>query len=231
MQNSYNSRFKDAAWLPTAQSLDVTIGGAGGIGSIVAFLMSRIGPRSITLYDNDTVNRHNLSNQLFGKEDIDKPKVEAVMNLCKNYSRYFIKAVPDLFTLQTPSTPVMFSCFDNMEAREQMFEVFKQNCNKHQEEGTPPIFIDGRLTAEQFFIYAVTPNRIEDYEKTLFPSSEAANLPCGFKGTTHNSFMIGSKMVALFTNHCFNITVGEHIRDVPFSVENEIFNMLETVTL
>jgi molybdopterin/thiamine biosynthesis adenylyltransferase len=231
MQNSFNSRFKDAAWLPVAQSLDVTIGGAGGIGSIVAFLMSRIGPQSISLYDNDTVNRHNLSNQLFSKTDMNKPKVEAIVNLCNNYSRYHIRGIEDLFTSSSPSTPVMFSCFDNMEAREQMFEVFKQNYAKHQEEGKPPIFIDGRLTAEQFYVYAVTPDRIEDYQKTLFPSTEAADLPCGFKGTTHNSFMIGSKMVALFTNHCFNLSVGENIRDVPFSLENEIFNMLETVTL
>jgi hypothetical protein len=97
--------------------------------------------------------------------------------------------------------------------------------------GVEPIFIDGRLTAEQFYIYVVTRDKVDRYKETLFPDSEAAMLPCGFKGTTHNSFMIASKMVAAYTNFCANLVTEEPMREVPFCIENDIFTMTEIITL
>lgn len=221
-------RFKDASWLPIAQSHYITVGGAGGIGSCVAYLLSRIAPKAIYLYDDDTVSNVNLSNQLFGIKHIDSPKVNAVQSICADFSDYAITTIQEKFTEKSASSEIMISCFDNMAARKTMFEVFKQNLNKNKDENLEPIFIDGRLTAEQFYIYAVTEKDIERYEKTLFPDSEAAILPCGFKGTTHNSFMIASKMIAIYTNYCHNLAY-EKDRTVPFSIENDIFTMTETL--
>jgi molybdopterin/thiamine biosynthesis adenylyltransferase len=228
---SKQHRFKDASWLPIAQSLNVTVGGAGGIGSIVAFLLSRIEPKTIYLYDDDYVNEANLSNQLFSYDSLGLLKVEVVKNICNNFSKYNITDINSKFTNLNLGTEVMISCFDNMEARKEMFEVYVNNIEHYLNLGIKPLFIDGRLTAEQFYIYTVTPDKIEEYEKNLFPSSEAAVLPCGFKGTTHNSFMIGSKIVALFTNYCYNIAVKEDLRDLPFCIENDIFTMTEIIKI
>jgi molybdopterin/thiamine biosynthesis adenylyltransferase len=224
-------RFKEAVWLPKAQSHNITVGGAGGIGSVVTLLLSRIEPASIIVYDNDAVDNLNLSNQLFSYMQIGNNKVDAVKANANRFSNYDkIIASNTLVTSETATTEIMFSCFDNMAARQTMFDLFVRDMNMYASEGIEPILIDGRLTAEQFYIYVVTRDKVDRYKETLFPDSEAAVLPCGFKGTTHNSFMIASKMIAAYTNFCANLATEEPIRDVPFCIENDIFTMTEIIT-
>ena len=224
-------RFKEAVWLPKAQSHNITVGGAGGIGSVVTFLLSRIEPASISIYDNDTVDDINLSNQLFGLPHIGKSKITAVADVVYSFSGYDrLNPNNALVTPETTTSEVMFSCFDNMAARQVMFDLFTRDMDMYASQGIEPILIDGRLTAEQFYIYVVTRDKVDRYKETLFPDSEAAVLPCGFKGTTHNSFMIASKMVAAYTNFCANLSTEEPIRDVPFCIENDIFTMTEIIT-
>lgn len=79
-----------------------------------------------------------------------------------------------------------------------------------------PIFIDGRLRAEQMQIFCVTPNRIEEYEKHLFDDSEVEDAPCTLKQTSHSAAMIGAHMTAFFTNHLTNNYSGDIDRTVPF---------------
>lgn len=52
--------------------------GCGAIGSHVAEQLVRYGLTEITLYDFDTVEAHNVANQLYTQEDIGKPKVVAL---------------------------------------------------------------------------------------------------------------------------------------------------------
>jgi molybdopterin/thiamine biosynthesis adenylyltransferase len=225
-------RFKDAVWLPKAQSHYITVGGAGGIGSVVTFLLSRIEPQLISIYDDDTVDTINLSNQLFCSRHVGLPKVSAVSSVCYDFSGYAqIILLQEKLTSTSTTSEVMFSCFDNMEARQTMFDLFVRDMDMYANKGVEPIFIDGRLTAEQFYIYVVTRDKVDRYKETLFPDSEAAMLPCGFKGTTHNSFMIASKMVAAYTNFCANLVTEEPMREVPFCIENDIFTMTEIITL
>ena len=227
-------RFKDAVWLPIVKQHYTVVGGAGGIGSCLAFLLARLEPESITIYDPDTVDTVNMSNQLFSIDDNGRSKVSAIKGIINDYSLYQVSTKQEFFTEESPQYDIYFSCFDNMKARKAMYEVFKQSVNSHAEangEIPMPLLIDGRLTAEQFQIYVVTPDRLERYEKTLFDDSEAAVLACGFKGTTHNSFMIASKMIACYTNFCANIATGGDDRVLPFMIDNDIFTMTETIEL
>ena len=48
--------------------------GCGSIGSNVAELLARYGVERITLWDFDTVEPHNIANQLFTEEDVGAPK-------------------------------------------------------------------------------------------------------------------------------------------------------------
>ena len=79
-----------------------------------------------------------------------------------------------------------------------------------------PIFIDGRLRAEQMQIFCVTPDKIEEYEKHLFDDSEVEDAPCTLKQTSHSAAMIASHMTAFFTNHLTNNNSGDIDRTVPF---------------
>jgi hypothetical protein len=229
-------RFKDAVWLPVVESHYAVVGGAGGIGSSVAFLLARLNPYGIGIYDPENVDNVNLSNQLFSSKHRGMPKVNAVSATVSDYSSKSIIAIQLKFTEDCPTYDIYFACFDNMAARKAMFENFKRAFllyTTQESNGTAaPLFIDGRLTAEQFQVYCVhNQDTIERYEKTLFPDEEAAILPCGFKGTTHNSFMIASKMIACYTNFAANIATGEPHRVLPFMIENDIYTMTETVEL
>ena len=62
MQQQYD-RFKDAPWFPERDEV-VMIGGAGGIGSWLTFLLVRAGFKP-TVYDFDVIEEHNIGGQLF----------------------------------------------------------------------------------------------------------------------------------------------------------------------
>ncbi|MDZ4064168.1 MAG: sulfur carrier protein ThiS adenylyltransferase ThiF [Coriobacteriia bacterium] len=56
----------------------VTILGCGGLGSNVAAMLLRSGVRKLTLVDIDRVEADNMNRQLFFREQIGMPKVEAL---------------------------------------------------------------------------------------------------------------------------------------------------------
>lgn len=103
--------------------------GCGAIGSHVAEQLVRYGLTNITLYDFDTVEPHNIANQLFTQEDIGKPKVVAVAD-------YLAKINPDVassirlvdkgYTGQRLSGYV-FLCVDNIDLRREIAEACKGN--------------------------------------------------------------------------------------------------------
>jgi len=207
-------RFKEAAWFPKEDET-IMIGGAGGIGSWLAIFLTRAGFKP-TIYDFDIIEEHNLGGQLFRKSDIGNYKVNALQNIIADFSGTRINAFTDRIDGDSPTHHFMFSAFDNMKARKDLFEVWKRSI-----EGCPvtPVFIDGRLEMEQLQIFCVTPDKILDYEKQLFDDSEVEDAPCTMKQTSHSAAMIATLMTAFFTNHMTNIYERDVVRDVPFYYE------------
>jgi molybdopterin/thiamine biosynthesis adenylyltransferase len=207
-------RFKDAPWFPKEQILCV-IGGAGGIGSWLAFLLARTGFYPL-VYDFDTVEVHNLGGQLFNKKHIGMPKVEAVKELVLEFSDMDIMVFDEKYDEESMTSSYMFSAFDNMEARKIMFKRWRED----NVDNPNAIFIDGRLLMEQMQIFCVTPQTANEYEMDhLFNDSEVQTENCTLKQTSHSASMIASLMIGFFTNHLTNVNKGEKIRDVPFSHE------------
>lgn len=219
-----HGRFKDAAWFPEKDE-HVLVGGAGGISSWAAFFLARAGFKPFVV-DFDTVDEINLAGQLFKKNDVGKAKVDAVKHIIKEFVGEDINVLKDYVTQNTPYCPFMFSGFDNMLARKDMFKVWKDNIHRYP---ITPIFVDGRLVAESFQIFCVTPNNIERYEEKLFDDTEIEDAPCTLRQTSHSAAMIATHMVGFFTNHIANIYLRENIREVPFFYEYFIpFNLTET---
>jgi hypothetical protein len=59
----------------------INIVGCGSVGSTVAENLVRCGVTSLVLWDFDTVEPPNVSNQIFRQQDVGKPKVEALVDL------------------------------------------------------------------------------------------------------------------------------------------------------
>lgn len=210
-------RFKDAPWFPKKDEICV-VGGAGGIGSWLCFFLTKIGYR-VNLYDFDSVEDHNLGGQLFLQSDLGKSKVLAVENIVKKFCDGQLSTFNERITLNTMTHYYMFSAFDNMEARNAMFQVWKKSWGDCPE-GITPLFIDGRLEIEQLQIFCVTPQNANKYEREhLFNDSVVEEAPCTMKQSSHTAAMIGTLMTSYFTNHIANTYAKETIREVPFYYE------------
>lgn len=225
MTEVHSSRFKDAPWFSTEET-NVIVGGAGGIGSWLSLMLSRAGFYPI-VYDFDRLEEHNLAGQLYGQKDAKAmvQKVDALKELCKEFADTDIIVMNEKYTAESMSHHYVFSAFDNMQARKDMFASWCEYVEEWKEDmdeeisAQVPIFIDGRLTAEQMQIFCVTPDKIEAYKEHLFDDGEVEDTPCTMKQTSHSAAMIASHMTAFFTNHFANNKVGEKDRNIPFMWE------------
>ena len=215
-----NFRFKGFNWFDKMRQVPITIGGVGGIGSYVSFLLSRADANSLTLFDMDRVERHNLGCQLFFTNSIHEYKTKA--------SEQFIKEVANSSTQiytggeispETSESEIdyfVFSCFDNFKARKILFNLWKNKLLKNPFSKNF-IFIDGRLDGELLQIYCVTWDNYELYESTLNENNLVTmGTHCTMQQTSHVGAMIGSYMVSFFTNHLSNLVDGIDAREVPY---------------
>lgn len=209
-------RFKDAPWFTEENSESVLIGGQGGIGSWLTFFLARAG-FNITAYDDDLVESHNLGGQMFREGDIGSYKTVAVDSIIKEFTDTNVNYFNIKIDENSPTHYFALAAFDNMKARKDLFNVWKKSFETSR---VMPLFIDGRLEAEQLQIFCVTPNTADKYEKEyLFADSEVEDTPCTFKQTSHSAAMIATHMVGFFTNHIANINLRDEVRVLPFYYE------------
>lgn len=219
-------RFKDAKWFgyPT----EIVLGGAGGIGSWVALLLSRLQYRTI-IYDFDVIESQNIGTQFYKKsqQDKDLKKASAVMNNCVEFGGSFVIAIDEKFVESSIKSHLMISAFDNMNARKLFYGEWKKYVLENRAKEKPTMFVDGRMTAESAQIFFVKSlSEMELYEKTLFEDSEVEDLPCSYKATPHTGPMIGSLITSGVVNRVYNCAIGKMIRNIPFNVEFDIASYL-----
>jgi molybdopterin/thiamine biosynthesis adenylyltransferase len=241
METIERNRFKDALWF--GKDCKMLIGGSGGIGSWLAFFLTRAG-FSTTVYDFDTVEAHNLGGQLFKVSDVGKPKVDALTDVIEEFNGYDVNITTynlrlthetDLSTItRYYHGPVFYiSAFDNMEARKILFSKFKLHQSRYD---YPAYFIDGRLLMEQMRIYCFNQKQeklMNDYETNhLFDDSEVIDASCTMKQVSHTAAMIASHMTAFITNAITNMYEfnREEVFKVPYIWDYLIPNNLITET-
>ena len=217
MNETTTSRFKGAVWF-NPDVRNVIVGGAGSLGSFTCLLLARMNFKPY-VYDFDMIEEHNLAGQFCGYSDLGKYKVSALKDRIKDFTGIYMNTSTEAYDENSYTDKFMFSCFDNMKAR----EVFFNNWVKHVENNwisfdkhNVPIFIDTRLNFENMQIFCVTPDKIEDYKKSLFSDDKIPDEVCTLKSTTHISCMAASHAVGFFTNHLANCVSGEDDREVPF---------------
>nr|DAS05394.1 MAG TPA: E1 enzyme family protein [Crassvirales sp.] len=219
------SRFSGAIWYSAIQSKTITLAGVGGIGSYVGFLLARLRPAGLYLYDPDIVEQANMSGQLYGSSDLGQPKVSSLHRMIQIYANYYNSvAYQERFTAESEATDIMICGFDNMEARRLFFDKWVEHAgNKPEEERSKCLFIDGRLAAEEFQVFAIQGNDeraiVEYSRKWLFSDAAADETICSYKQTTFMANMIASVMVNLFVNFVANECNPIIDRDVPFMTQ------------
>lgn len=225
LMKDHTSRFSGAIWYEAIQNKTVFLAGLGGIGSYVAFLLGRLSPSYIHIWDDDVVDTTNLSGQMFTSRDVGTLKTTAAGWAMAEYSNYRnVVTSSNRYTEASSYHSIMMCGFDNMDARKVYFENWMKGVNNAPSEHKERfLFIDGRLAAEEFQVFCLRgddTHNIERYRNEfLFSSEEVEATVCSYKQTTFMANMIGSVMVNLFVNHIANECDPIIPRDLPFITE------------
>lgn len=230
--NDAVSRFSGAEWFDEVHSQRIILAGLGGIGSWTAFLLARLVPANLTIYDNDRVEVSNMSGQMYGYNNIGEYKAAAMSNIIQNntsitslYSR------STMFDEDCDAGPIMICGFDNMDARKTYFEVWSRYVNNIAETFRKEcLYIDGRLSIDTLQVFCIRGDdeyNMKRYkEEFLFDSSEADGTICSLKQTSYLASMIGSIITNLFVNFTANLTEPVIPYDMPFFTEYDARNVI-----
>lgn len=190
-------RQHDILPLEVLKDTKVTVIGAGAIGSFTCMSLVKMGIGELEVYDHDTVELHNLPNQWYRMQDLERPKVDALAealaafggNVTPKHAKFVGQSVRG----------IVVSAVDSMDARVAIWRHLKK-VGKGVE-----LYVDARMGAEVGKIITVLPNvvsSVENYEKEeLYPSSEAVQAPCTAKATIYCAAGLSAFVAATIANH------------------------------
>ncbi len=163
----------------------VTIIGLGNIGSHAALTLARMGIRRFTLFDPDTIEKHNLSSQSYSQRFIGTSKVSAIREQIQDIDAMIqVQPIQSKFD-QYPDDPIITDIIvigvDSLKARR---EIAKQLI-KSKFTG---LIIDGRIGGEQLELYSS--KSPQDWQKTI-PAGKPAPDICGGQYICYVSVIIG----------------------------------------
>lgn len=169
---------------------EITVIGAGAIGSFTVLALTKMGFQNIKVYDFDSVSVENMNCQWYRFKDIGTPKVEALKDLIREFTRVEITAFNEKWENQ-PLSGIVISAVDSMEVRKKIWEHVKNNYKV-------PWIIDPRMASEYALSYVMDPNDSKDqvsYEKTLYTDAQGVQEPCTRKATIYSSTLIAGHVV------------------------------------
>jgi hypothetical protein len=179
----------------------VVLIGCGGIGSPTALALAKMGVPDLELWDADSVEPHNIPNQLYPVEALGRNKAESLAEICASFGGIKAKAHAEHFKEGCQAAGVVISGVDSMEARSQIWAAIKFN-------GKVSHYVDARMGAQVGQIFTVDPTdakQVAAYEKTLFRDDEAEEAPCTARAISYNVFALG----AFISNQVKKIVKGE----------------------
>ena len=134
---------------PEKDDARIHIIGCGSVGSTLAENLARCGVTKMTLWDFDTVEPHNICNQMFRQQDVGKPKVEALKDILTDINPDIVEDLdikPDGWKGKLLSGYI-FLCVDNIELRREIVE-------KHMDSPFVKAMFDFRTLLESAQNYA-----------------------------------------------------------------------------
>lgn len=201
----------------TYADVPIHIIGCGGIGSFLAYDLAMLGlAENLILWDNDTVEDHNIPNQNFLLEHIGMSKCVALADFINKKCGTSPKVKERFFTEDSHIlNGIVILCTDNIDSRKLVYNDIKNRENVIA-------VIDGRLGGESFAIYtAMLSNQTdkENYEATFFDASETQELPCTAKAIIY----VGAYIAALMTKQVKDILMQEkYATKIHVDIKNNI---------
>lgn len=197
---------------PEKDDARIHIVGCGSVGSTVAENLARCGVTKMTLWDFDTVENHNIVNQMFRQQDVGKSKVEALKGILSDINPDIIDQIelkPDGWKGKLMSGYI-FLCVDSIELRREIVE-------KHMNSPYVKAIFDFRTLLESAQHYAADWSDYkmkQDLLKSMQFSHEEASkeTPVSACGVTLGVATTVRLICALGVNNYINFVKGNGIR-------------------
>jgi len=205
MSSERYSRQADIVPRERIMECKVTVIGVGAIGRQVAIQLTAIGVPVLQLVDFDTVEISNLASQGYLQKNLERPKVDATSEFCREINHdLHVEVVLDRFKRTTPVGNCIFACVDKIETRKHIWDAVKDNVN---------FFVDGRMSAEVLrVITACDEKSREYYPETLFTAEQAHTGPCTAKTTIYCANIAAGFMLSQFTKYLRLLPVDPDIQ-------------------
>lgn len=165
---------------PSDLNQTLNIIGCGAVGSHAAVLAVRMGFHNIRLWDDDTVESHNIANQAFLSSQIGELKTTALADLLKQINPDVrVETINRFFSSEQDSgiTGPIIIAVDSMRARYDIYKVFKMN-------PMIPIVTEIRLGFDGGEIHIIDPlnsDKCQAWYDTLRDDSEIPDGPCNLR--------------------------------------------------
>ena len=167
-------------------ALEVTIIGAGAVGSFTCLTLAKMGVTDITIFDGDTVEEHNLPNQWYKPDHVGLSKTDALWDIIVDFTGVELRTHSHHYSNQ-PLNGIVICCVDTMDTRLLLWREVKKL--------KPELYLDARMGAEVGKIHIVHPSdpaSCRRYEEDLYPSSEAFHATCTAKATVYCAAGLGA---------------------------------------
>lgn len=179
----------------------VNIIGVGAVGSYIALQLAKLGISNLTIWDFDTVEEHNITNQIYTRNDLGKKKVDALEEHLKA-SNPSINIIKKGKYENQKLSGIVFMEVDSIELRHDiaLYNQYNQNIE---------LVIDGRIALETGVVYTVdwlNEAEVENYiNLTDFKDSDVI-VPTSGCGTTlsvsPSVLLTASYAVSSLINYC-----------------------------
>lgn len=207
----------------------ITLIGCGGIGSPVGLMLAKMGFKAFSLYDPDTIELHNLPNQMFPhsitqgvgdviefESTIGMTKVDVLSATMRDFGgTHRVSIIPHVEPYEEqPLSGIVISGVDSMSARKTIWEGV-ETCWDNI-----PLYIDARMGAQVGAIYSIDPASNDDSSffksVALYDDAEAMEQVCTNRAILYNTFFIAALIGRQVRYHVKGLEVP---REILFDLE------------
>ncbi len=175
------------------QNTEITIAGAGNIGSHTALALARLGLKKFHIFDFDSIEAHNLSSQSYRVSDTGRPKVHALREqMLEVNPEAEVSIYEEAFTGKEQKGRILISAVDSMEIRRSI----AANLPKET------YVVDGRMGGGQMEVWSQS---AEVWPSTL--TRDGDEDPCSARFISYTSYIIAG----LITNQVKRYLSGQRM--------------------
>lgn len=200
----------------------ITIVGCGASGSAIGIILSKLGAKSITIWDGDKIDFHNIPNQYYAGNTIGKYKADALKEELERIAPVNMMPIVDAHNKffgdeDSISTPYVFLCADGFENRRNIMNRLKT---------IPEVkwVIDTRMSGEYFEVWTVKMDDQDEFKEYIDSTfEEAREEPCTARSIIYTIMMMAGKAVSTYKKIIKNKPVPKRYME---DVNNDLYPVL-----